>query len=551
MAINLASKFSKYVDDAFARESLLRGATSDKVEFTGVNEVSVYSVDKMEMNDYVKSGTSRYGEIKEIGDRVQTFRIERDRSFTGSIDEGNAQDQYNVKDASARLHVQVRDVVIPETEAYVMMKWAYGAGKVVGGAAPTAETLLGLIQAGASHMNNCHVPRAGRGMFIAETYAAMLPNLANLTYLEKLGSQALTENSLPRVAGFDVHVVPDADMPAGVYFILQHKDACPFAQKLTKYKIQKDPMGIDGNVIVDNAGELVGEVSVLGNLDVKDKTDKTAAGTTDIGKLMIGAADYNYGTDVAASVSGTFSAKTVFVFSKAVLDDAAAAVVGDATVKSTEFYVEDALWMTAYDLGTVNGTAITNIDGVAQIKPEKLTNSTFGYWQTLEDGQYKQITDAKDVGDVDAVYAYVNYEIYTVTVFADPGIDAVYIDGKLMTSGVFRDPVNGMWAEGFQLNVAAGEHEITYKLGNYFSGEAKMTVNGTAVTGNAFTTSGTDPEDTQVTIYLQGIEASAPETPSTGGSSDDGMGLTDYLLIILVVLIVVMAIIVALRLMRS
>ena len=234
MAINLASKFSKYVDDAFARESLLRGATSDKVEFTGVNEVSVYSVDKMEMNDYVKSGTSRYGEIKELGDRVQTFRIERDRSFTGSIDEGNAQDQYNVKDASARLHVQVRDVVIPETEAYVMMKWAYGAGKVVGGTAPTADTLLGLIQAGASHMNNCHVPRAGRGMFIAETYAAMLPNLANLTYLEKLGSQALTENSLPRVAGFDVHVVPDADMPAGVYFILQHKDACPFVQKLAK-----------------------------------------------------------------------------------------------------------------------------------------------------------------------------------------------------------------------------------------------------------------------------------------------------------------------------
>ena len=36
---------------------------------------------------------------------------------------------------------------------------------------------------------------------------------------------------------------------------------------------------------------------------------------------------------------------------------------------------------------------------------------------------------------------------------------------------------------------------------------------------------------------------------STGG--DDGMGLTDYLLIVLVVLIVIMAIMVALRLMRS
>ena len=149
----------------------------------------------------------------------------------------------------ARLHVQIRDVVIPEAERYVFGKWAYGAGKVVGGAAPTAETLLGLIQAGASYMNNHHVPRRGRSIFIAETYAAMLPNLANLTYLERLGSEAVSENRLPRVAGFDVRVVPDGDMLEGVYFILQHKDACPFAQKLAKYKIQKDPMGIDGNVI--------------------------------------------------------------------------------------------------------------------------------------------------------------------------------------------------------------------------------------------------------------------------------------------------------------
>ena len=312
-------------------------------------------------------------------------------------------------------------------------------------------------------------------------------------------------------------------------------------------------MNVNGTLTVDDSGNYAGPLlNVLGTLNVMGKTEKTSAGSITVDTLKIGASNFDYGTDVAAAVNGDISGATlIYVFSQAILDETATKVIEADGVKMTEFYVEDALWMTAYDLGTVNGTAITNINGVAQIKPEKLTNSTFGYWQTLEDGQYKQITDAKDVGDVDAVYAYVNYEIYTVTVFADPGIDAVYIDGKLMTSGTFQTGVNGMWAQGFRLSVAAGEHEITYKLGNYFSGEATMTVNGTAVTGNAFTTSGTDPEDTQVTIYLQGIEASAPETPSTGGSSDDGMGLTDYLLIILVVLIVVMAIMVALRLMRS
>ena len=242
---------------------------------------------------------------------------------------------------------------------------------------------------------------------------------------------------------------------------------------------------------------------------------------------------------------------------KAVLDDAAAAVVGDAAVKSTEFYVEDSLWMTAYD---VSGAGIdltgTEDKGVYDyyLKPTDLTDSKFSAWQYEQDGKLTNVPASKSVGDYDKVYAAIDYEIYTVTVFADPGIDAVYIDGKLMPSGYFPTVDNAgniTQVAGFQLNVAAGTHEITYKLGNYFSGEATMTVNGTAVSGNAFTTSGTDPEDTQVTIYLQGIEASAPETPSTGGSSDDGMGLTDYLLIILVVLIVVMAIIVALRLMRS
>ena len=249
MAINYADKYSTYVDEEFAQDSVITGATNSNVDFSGVNEVSVYSFDSMAMNDYQRSGTSRYGTINEIGDRVQTFTIDKDRSFTGSIDEGNAQDQLNLKDAGARLRVQIANVVTPEIDEYVIGRWAYGAGKVVGGSAPTASTLLGLIQDGVKYMNNNFVPKKGRSLFIPETYAAMLPQLSNLTYLEGLGTQAITENKLPRVAGCDVHTVPDTIFPDNVYFIIQHKDACPFIQKLTKYKIQKDPLGIDGNVI--------------------------------------------------------------------------------------------------------------------------------------------------------------------------------------------------------------------------------------------------------------------------------------------------------------
>ena len=55
-------------------------------------------------------------------------------------------------------------------------------------------------------------------------------------------------------------------------------------------------------------------------------------------------------------------------------------------------------------------------------------------------------------------------------------------------------------------------------------------------------------------LSANGAVAQSPTITVEGGSGnggDSGMGLTDYLLIILVILIVIMAIIVALRLMRN
>ena len=309
----------------------------------------------------------------------------------------------------------------------------------------------------------------------------------------------------------------------------------------------KVPMTIAGTMNVNNGAiaDFDENVYVTGVLNVAAATEDAAAGSVSIGILYIGVDDEFTGTSSASVTASSINdLTTVYLLSGATISDS---VIEDLVYK-TELYVEDALWITVYTNG-VQAVAPTDIP---------TENVKLVQWVgTKNDNTTAKISNGAnfDVGNPARLDADIKYDIYTVTVFADPGIDAVYIDGKLMTSGMFMgaDPsgTSGMLYDGFQLTVAAGTHEITYKLGNYYSGEANMTVNGTAVSGNSFTTSGTDPEDTQVTIYLQGIEASAPETPSTSGSSDDGMGLTDYLLIILVILIVVMAIMVAMRLMRS
>ena len=323
--------------------------------------------------------------------------------------------------------------------------------------------------------------------------------------------------------------------------------------------VNASAMTVNGTLTANDGGVVeVTDLTVRGTFNVMSADDEaeTDAGVAKVTNLYVGIASKD-GKFVDASSAAVNSDETITNL-KMVYVSGESTVTGKMIekMKYTEFYVEDALWMTVYTVTSNYSADLDLVTGavgeeVYSYQPGDLNNSEFTYWAD-SDGEKIVTADNAKIGGTDyqQVYAVLNYNIYTVTVYADPGITAVYIDGKLMTSGVFRDPVNGMWAEGFQLNVAAGEHEITYKLGNYFSGEADMTVNGTAVSGNTFTTSGTTTADKTVTVYLQGVEASAPETPSTGGS-DNGMGLTDYLLIILVVLIVIMAIMVAMRLMRS
>lgn len=323
--------------------------------------------------------------------------------------------------------------------------------------------------------------------------------------------------------------------------------------------INASEMTVNGTLTANDGGKVtVTDLTVRGTFNVMSADDeaKTDAGVAEITNMFVGIAkDGKTGKFVDASAAAVNSDETIGKLNMVY-------VSGESTVtgkmiekmKYTQFFVEDALWMTVYTVTSNNDAYLDLVTGnvgkeVYSYQPGDLNNSEFSYWADSEGEKIVTADNAKIGGaDYQQVYANLNYNIYTITVFADPGIEAVYIDGKLMTSGTFQTGVDGMWAQGFRLSVAAGEHEITYKLGNYFSGEADMTVNGSAVDGNKFTTSGTTTADKNVTIYLQGIEASAPETPSSG---DSGMGLTDYLLIILVVLIVIMAIMVAMRLMRS
>ena len=236
--------------------------------------------------------------------------------------------------------------------------------------------------------------------------------------------------------------------------------------------------------------------------------------------------------------------------------------------KSTQYFVEDALWMTAYANAEANALPIKGADdtAAATIKAAvPVENAWFNGTWLEEDGTEIGAAGANNsnVGDVDAVYAKVVYDIYVINLKADQNaISSITIDGSVMSYGMIaeKDPVTGEinYYYGYTAVVDAGAHTIQYQLANGYSGQGVLEAvsDNITVSGLTFNAAGTPASASGIdmTLQLTGFEKTGyvPESPDTGDSeSDSGMTITDYLLIVLVVLIIVMAIIVAMRLMRS
>lgn len=248
MAVNLATKYSKKVQERFYQESLTSNSFSKDldVEFTGVHGVTFYEVGTAEMNDYTRSGTSRYGTPAELSDTKKEYLMTKDRSFTYTIDRGNQEEQLMIKDAGKSMDRQIREVVTPELDTYRLLTWSTNAGLKATITAPTATTIYGLLVTAKIAMDNKLVPQKNRTLYVGGVALAALLNCEQYIRLDTLGSKVMKNGVIGHILGMDVVYVPDAYMPAKCQFMIILKDAALSPVKLETYKIHKDPPGING-----------------------------------------------------------------------------------------------------------------------------------------------------------------------------------------------------------------------------------------------------------------------------------------------------------------
>lgn len=256
MAINLASKYEKKVSERFSIGSKTDKYCGHDYNFTGVKTIEVLSIDTVPTTTYTRSGTNRFGSLTELGDTKQELTLTQDKAFTFSIDAGNASEQFNIKQANACLKREIDEVITPEIDKYRLAKWVAGNGlsssKTVttakDGVLTSANIVEKIFKANAA-MSDKKVPVNGRVLFIPELTFVLFKLADVVMGADNIAVENIRRGYRGTIDGVDVVTVPSSIMPSGVNFIIKHKSATVDAMKLKNYRVHKNPMGVDGDVV--------------------------------------------------------------------------------------------------------------------------------------------------------------------------------------------------------------------------------------------------------------------------------------------------------------
>lgn len=260
--INLATKYSKQVDERFHRESQAMLALSNDHQFTGVQTVKVFSVPIVPMGDYQRGGANRYGNADDLTRNVQELTVKRDRAFTFIIDKGDKIQSEMVSDAGKALQRQIREVCVPEFDTYVFKTLAAAATKhgSYSTAAITKSNAYEMFLNGMEFLGNHNVPDKGRVCFCSYKFANFLKqDSAFIRYGDK-SQEMLEKGVIGEVDGCRIVKVPSSRLPAGAAFLITHAVAATAPKQLTDYKIHDNPPGISGYLV---EGRLIYDCFVL------------------------------------------------------------------------------------------------------------------------------------------------------------------------------------------------------------------------------------------------------------------------------------------------
>ena len=263
--VNLASKYSKKVDERFKTASQASLVTNNEYDFTGVSTVNVYSIPTVDLTDYKREGANRYGVPGELGNSVQALTITKDRAWTFTIDKGNKNQTQMVMDAGKAVSRQLREKVIPEYDSHVFKTLAIAACAKEGHSSTTAVTKSNAYAeflAGQEVLGDAGVPDEGRVALCSYKFANLMMQDPSFMKYGNMSQEMVRKGLLGEIDGAKIVKVRRSRLPAGCDFIITHPIACVAPKQLSEYKIHTDAPGISGWLA---EGRIIYDAFVLNN----------------------------------------------------------------------------------------------------------------------------------------------------------------------------------------------------------------------------------------------------------------------------------------------
>lgn len=250
--INLLEGNASKLEKRMTIGSLVFGKAKGGYKFDGVDTVKSLAVLTQTPNTYNPAATgSRFGELKEVEDTLNTYKLEEGPSNNMSIDKSYNTAQLMLKRASEIMKQQIDEQYIPLMDKKSIAAKVKGAGVTsVDGAVTSSNCFKVFSKARKAFVDN-KVRGNGKDLVAwvkSGVYETIIDDERFKT-LEKLGTKATTEGVVGKYAGWQIIEVPEDYFDSNVNAIFANLNCLIDVDKFRTMRILTEHPDVDGAVI--------------------------------------------------------------------------------------------------------------------------------------------------------------------------------------------------------------------------------------------------------------------------------------------------------------